>query len=483
MIIHFLIPSAAENGKREVLDRIFSCHYGFFPQQNVFILEPATVLRDKGYDVKVTDCVVDKISLKKALDKKGDIFVFCSAFLSRDLDLWAAQQIKKRFGNKWIVFLGNDPSCFIEKYLISDNHIVLRGEPEETIVELANELKKDKPNLKKIKGISWSNKGKIIHNPLRKYIENLDKLPIPDRTLSSKPFDYPNARFSQFPSTTMLTSRGCSHRCLFCIPNSLSFARELEWKNVHNVKPPVRVRSAKNVIEEFRLLSAQGYRSVAIVDDQFLWDRKRTETILKGIKDLKMEISILARCDRLTDYKLAKMMSDAGIKHIAFGVESFDQSILDYVRKDLKISTISRAIEWCKKARIEPEINIILGSCPLETKKTIAKTIREVEKLQVDIVHLTAITPFPGTDFAKLAKEKGWMTVPEYSPIDSSAQCLISYPHLSDKELLKYVRKFIIIHYFSPSYIFRNLRKIKSPQELMGKIKAGINQFKLLLIR
>lgn len=483
MKIHFIIPSNAEKGRQEVLDRIYGCNFGFFTQHNVFILEPATVLKNLGYEIEISDCVVEKKSLNEVLKLGGDVFVFYSVFLSRDIDLWASKEIKKRFGKKWIIFLGNDPVWFIDKYLISDNHIVIRGEPEETIVEVLNELGKNKPLLKNIKGISWRKNGKKIDNPLRKYISSIDKLPIPDRLLLKKPFAYPNARFAQFPSTTMLTSRGCAYRCLFCFPNSLSFAREIDWKNIHKIKPPVKVKSAQNVIKEFETIYEQGFRSVSIVDDQFLWERRRTEKILKGIKKFKMEIAILARCDRLIDFALVKMMAEAGIKHIAFGVESFHQPILDYIRKDLKVSTITQAIRWCKKAGIKPEINIILGSCPLETKETIAHTINEVEKLKVDIVHVNVITPFPGTDYAKLAKEKGWMTTEEYQPIDSSAQSLISYPHLSDKELIKAVKGFILRHYFSPGYIWRNINNVKSLGEFMNKIKAGINEFKLLLIR
>src|SRR3989344_1491858 len=327
MKIHFIIPSNAEKGKQEVLDRIFGCNYGFFPQHNIFIIEPATILQNLGYEVKISDLVVEKKTLNKTLSEKGDIFIFHSVFLSRDIDLWASKEIKKRFGKKWIIFLGNDPVYFLDKYLISENHIIIRGEPEETIVDLMKELGKKNPNLKNIKGISWKRNNKIIHNSANKYIEDINKLPIPNRMLLKKPFSYPNARFSKFPTTTMLTSRGCSNSCLFCFPNSLSFAREIEWKNLHKIKPPVRTRSAEKVIEEFKVLYEQGFRSVSIVDDQFLWDRKRTEKILNGIKKLNMEISVLARCDRITDFLLVKMMADAGIKHIAFGVESFHQPI------------------------------------------------------------------------------------------------------------------------------------------------------------
>ena len=119
MKIHFIIPSNAEKGKQEVLDRIFGCNYGFFPQHNIFIIEPATILQNLGYEVKISDLVVEKKTLNKTLSEKGDIFIFYYVFLSRDIDLWASKEIKKRFGKKWIIFLGNDPVYFLYKYLIS----------------------------------------------------------------------------------------------------------------------------------------------------------------------------------------------------------------------------------------------------------------------------------------------------------------------------------------------------------------------------
>lgn len=480
MKIHFLIPPAK---RKKVFDRIFGCNYGFFTHHNVLFLSVSTLLKEKGFEVEVSDCFVEKISLEKALRRGGDIFVFYSVFLSRDLDLKAVAEIRGQKRNIPIIFLGSDPNYYLDKYLAGKNYFVVRGEPEYSLLELIQALDKGKIDFSQIKGISWVKSKKVVHNPPRPFINNLDVLPIPDRRLYKKPFAYPNARFSQFPSTTALFSRGCAYRCYYCFPNTLSFVRELEHKKKYRRKPPVRIRSAEKVIEELRLVARQGFLSVSILDDQFLWARKRTDAILEGIKDLGLEISILARCDHITDLKLAKDMYRAGIKHIAFGVESFNQEILDYIKKDLKVKDIKKGIEFCKKAGIEPEVNILIGSCPLETKKTIKDTLREVEELDVNIVHINVCTPFPGTEFAKRAKKEGWMTVPEYRPIDSSAQSLISYPHLSDRELVRAVKLFILRHYFQPKYLWRRLREIRSFEDLVAKIKAGLNEFNLLLIR
>ncbi|PJE70159.1 hypothetical protein COU97_01185 [Candidatus Shapirobacteria bacterium CG10_big_fil_rev_8_21_14_0_10_48_15] len=481
MKIHFLIPPADSNGQK-VFDRIFGCNYGFFTHHNVLFLSAATLLQQQGYEVVVSDCFVEKISLDQALARGGDIFVFYSVFLSRALDLKAAAQIRSRRRNVPVIFLGSDPNYYSDKYLTRKNYFLVRAEPEYSLLELVQKLSKKARDFSSVKGISWVKNNQVVHNPSRSFIDHLNQLPIPNRLLYRKPLAYPNARFGQFPSTTALFSRGCAYRCYYCFPNTLSYTRELDYKRRHRCKPPVRVRSAAKVIAEMKLIASQGFRSVSILDDQFLWDRKRTDQILAGIKDLGLEISILARCDRITDFKLAKAMRRAGIKHIAFGVESFDQPILDYIKKDLDVKTIEKGISFCQKAGIEPEVNILIGSCPLETKKTIRETLSRVAALKINIVHINVCTPFPGTEFARIAKAKGWMTVPEYVPIDSSAQSLIAYPHLSDKQLVRAVKGFVLKHYFNPVYLFKRIRELRSARDLLAKIKAGLNEFNLLLI-
>ena len=476
-VIHFLFPPST-TGRNA--DRIFGCNYGFFLQHNVFLLSAATVLKKASFQVEVTSCPKDNISLEEALKTSADIYVFYSVFLSRKTDLETARIIRRKEGNRSIIFLGPDPTYYPEKYLLFDKFFVVRGEPELTLLELVQNIDGD---VSSVKGVSWRKKGKIIHNPQRPIIEDLDILPIPDRMLYEKPFSYPNARFKNFPSTTILTSRGCSFRCYYCVPNSLSYARELEEKRFKGKKPPVRFRSAQRVVEEFKQIADLGFRSVSVLDDQFIWNRKRILVICEGIKDLSLELSILARCDMIQDLKLAQALAKAGVRHIAFGVESFNQKILDYVKKDLDVKTIKKAIKLTKKAGIEPEINVLLGSCPLETKETIEDTLKKVEDLGVEIIHVNICTPFPGTDFEKEAKKQGWMTVPEYVPIDPASESLISYPHLTDEDLEQAVRQFYRKHYFSFSYLLKRIKSLRSPYEFWVKLTTAKNIIKNVFLK
>ncbi|HHT9125789.1 MAG TPA: B12-binding domain-containing radical SAM protein [Candidatus Brocadiia bacterium] len=488
MKIHFLIPPSSEVGGKSP-DRIFGCNYAFFFQHNIFILYPATLLKKAGYDVGVIDCTIENKTIASVLKDKADFYVFYSVFLSREIDLQAANVIESTLSRDIpIIFIGSDPTYYPEKYLLSPNRFVIRGEPEYSLLDLINNLNPPPytspsrgEGRVKGEGISWYDNGKVIHNPYRKYIEDLDSLPFPDRTLLKNSQKYFNAKFKKLPSTTILTSRGCAFKCYYCVPNSLSFARELECKRWTGAKPLVVKRGVSNIIEEFRDVASSGYNSVFILDDQFVWGKARTLEILEGIKDLNLEISLLARPDMLTDKELVNKMAEAGVRHVDLGVESFNENILRDIRKDLDVSSIEKSIMLLKESNIKPEINIMLGASPLETEETIKDTLEKVKRYDVDIVHAKICAPFPGTEFQDIAKKSGWMITKEYVPIDTACDSLISYPHLSREKLIELLRAFYREHYFNPKYLTKHLTALKSFNELKNKARTALNMWKNII--
>jgi radical SAM superfamily enzyme YgiQ (UPF0313 family) len=484
--IHFLIPPPLEVGGK-CPDRIFGCNYAFFFQHNIFILYPATLLKKAGYDVRIIDCTIENETIDSALNDEADAYVFYSVFLSREIDLKTASVIESALSKDIpIIFMGSDPTHCPEKYLLSPNRFVVRGEPEHSLLDLINNLEchcegQSPEAISKVEGVSWYDNEKVIHNPHRKYIEDLDSLPFPDRTLLKNPQKYFNAKFKKLPSTTILTSRGCAFKCYFCVPNSLSFARELECKRWTGAKPPVTKRSASNIIEEFKEVAGSGYNAVFILDDQFIWGKARTLEILEGIKDLNLEISLLARPDMLTDRELVNKMAEAGVRHVDLGVESFNENILRDIKKDLDVSTIEKSITLLKEAHVKPEINIMLGASPLETEETIKDTLEKVKRYDVDIVHAKICAPFPGTEFHDIAKKSGWMITKEYEPIDTASDSLISYPHLSREKLIGLLRTFYREHYFNPRYLIKHLAALKSFSELKNKARTAVNMWKNIM--
>ena len=475
MRVLFLNPPVVRGVQERAPDRNFGCNYGIYFQHPIHILYPATFLKENGHEVTFIDAPVEGLEREDVegivKEKEFDAYVFFTVFLAQKLDLWWARRIREIDKRARIIFTGPEPSYRIGEFLIDNKTFVVRGEVEKTLLELVNALEKGQ-ELDKIKGLSYRADGKIRNNPPRPPMSSkeLDELPIPDRRLIRAPERYYNVKLKGRPTTTMLTSRGCSYRCIFCIPSAYSFAREIEFKLHHNfVKPPVALRSAESVVREFREIKRLGYRSVAVMDDNFIWGKKRVEEIAEGIKNLGIEWGCLARANFLQDMEMLEKMKEAGCSYIDIGVESFNQKVLDYIRKDLKVEEIFKAIENLKEVGIEPKINILLGASPLQTKEDIKRTVEILKRLDVETVSFSIVIPHPMTEFYRIVKKEGWFATKnkDFKPADPYREGIVNFPEMSHEELEKMVRWAYRSFYLRPSYILKKLRKIKSPREFL----------------
>jgi len=473
MRILFLTPPPLDG--KPAAERIFGCSYGIYSQPNIFYLYPATMLKKAGYDVTCLDFPVSGKSsqeFKHFCDSQDfDVIVFYTVFLSKKTDIIARNMLQTTNPRTFFIFMATEPSANPGDF-INERTIVIRGEPEESIVPVVEALQSGQ-ELQKIQGISLVSSGNDIHNLSYNIVENLDKIPFPDRSLLPKG-NYHNAKLGVQPFTTILASRGCSFRCYYCVPNSLSFAREIEYKKLKKGKPPVRLRSPENIIEEFTQIANAGYKAVSFIDDNFVWGADRTIQICKGIKKFGFQWSCLARADMLQNSEATQAMGKAGCKYVDIGIESFSQEILNFIGKGFKVESVYSAVENLKSAGIEPELNILIGSCPLETEETIEHTFQETLKLDVDYVLISICTPFPCTEFNTLAQKEGWMIKPDYEAIDPYKESFISYPHLTKKQMEKIIRKYYKKFYFRPSYIFKRIRKLESFKDLIHKSKAAL---------
>jgi radical SAM superfamily enzyme YgiQ (UPF0313 family) len=459
-------------------ERIFGCNYGIYTQPNIFILYPATMLRQAGHEVVCMDFPVNgrtETDFNEFCEvQEFDLICFYSVFLSKKTDIEARNRIARKNARTRFLFLATEPSASPDDFLDASS-IVIRGEPESRILGVVDAMQYGL-SLTGIPGISYVEGVRNVHNSGQTLVEDIDSLPFPDRTMLDSS-EYNNPKLSRLPFTTMLASRGCSFGCYYCVPNSLSFAREIEFKRENQTKtrkPPVRLRGAENVIEEFRQLAKAGYKSISFIDDQFIWGTERTIKICKGIADCGVDWSCLARADMLQVEEMVNAMGRAGCRYVDIGIESFNQDILDYIGKDCKVEMVYSAVANLKKAGIEPELNILLASCPLETADTIERTFQETIKLDVDYVLFSVCTPFPYTRFNEKARDEGWMIAPEYEAIDPIKESFVSYPHLPKEQLEKIICSLYRRYYFRPSYILKRLRKIQSTRDFLNKARAAL---------
>ena len=127
---------------------------------------------------------------------------------------------------------------------------VVVGEGEETVVEILDRLQAGR-DLAGVAGVIARENGKILHNPPRPLIEDLDRLPFPARELLGDRSRYIPAAgtYRRKPVALVMTSRGCDRRCIFC------FQMDRERKSGTR---GVRYRSVDNVLQEIELVPARG---------------------------------------------------------------------------------------------------------------------------------------------------------------------------------------------------------------------------------
>ncbi|HLE87282.1 MAG TPA: radical SAM protein [Candidatus Brocadiaceae bacterium] len=502
MKITFLVPPPIDG---KIPERVAGCAYLLYYVPNVFLLSAAAVLEKEGYEVKYIETTIKKWDQKRfrafLREDLSDIYCFYSVNLSQKTDIQALCDIREIRGNVPIVYFGPAPSDRPAEFVVDENSYVVRGEPEYTMLELVKALEA-KSIINGIQSVSFRNKSRthishglmkntppqsppsqggeagventfsdeIVHNANREPIEDLDSLPFPARHLLEERNVYYNPKLGMRPFTAVCTSRGCSYRCIYCVPSSLSFSRELEYKHYMEKKPPVRKRSPENIIEEFKLLKSQGYKAVNIQDDQFVWGEERTVKICEGIRDLDIIWGCSARSDHLTE-PIVKAMSEAHCKFIDLGVESFNQKILDYVKKDIDVKKNEEAIKLVKKYGISAKINIMFGASPLETMDTIKKNMEEVKRLKVDQVMYNIANPFPGTEFYKIAKENELFVYGDYKPVNVAKEANIAYPHLGKTDLEKAVRRANFEFFLTPRFILKNIRRLGSLDSLKAMFR------------
>jgi radical SAM superfamily enzyme YgiQ (UPF0313 family) len=322
-------------------------------------------------------------------------------------------------------------------------------------------------------GVSYLKDGVITHAPYGEEWE-FDELPIPARrhpVLQSYKDAFYNPKFKGHPFLIMMTSRGCAYKCRFCVPNSVSFARETEHFR-HNPEKKIgpKIAGAQRVIAEFRRLAKEGFKAVMIVDDQFLWAKSRTLTICSGIRDLNLEWGCLSRANFLLDEEVLAALATAGCMSIDIGVESMDQAVLDDIDKELQLDVVHQAIRLCRKYKIEPKINIMFGTSPLETKEIIQNTVKQLKKMPVYNVMFSVATPFKGTRFYDYCLSKGYL-LDKSEAINPLGKSMVAYPHLSKTQIEQLTQKAYRSFYLRPKIILHRLSRYVRPVNIWHDLK------------
>jgi len=399
-----------------------------FPRLGTIIL--ATILRERGYNTRVF--VEDLSTPEWELLEKADLICISSITSTAP----RAYQLAERFSSQGIpVVMGGPHPTFMPEESLRYADYVVRGEGEDTLMELIEHLEAGLP-LETVKGLSFkTKKDEIRHNPNRGPVYDLDAAPIPDFNLVHN--------WEKSKVIPIATSRGCPFACRFCSVIQM-FGRKYRFKSIDRV------------IEEIKKSVGSKKAHVFFVDDNFAADKNRTKALLRAFIDNNIHIdwSAQMRTDIARDPELIELMKETGCFNVYIGFESINPETLDFFNKRQGLEDIENCIKLLKKHSIGIHGMFVLGS-DTDDIQTIRNTQKYAKRLDLDSVQFLILTPLPGTPIFEDLKKEGRLLHTDWSKYD--AHHVVFEPKLMtalelQSETVKSMAKF-----YSWSTIIRNL--------------------------
>ncbi|OGN96876.1 MAG: hypothetical protein A2Z77_09135, partial [Chloroflexi bacterium RBG_13_51_36] len=290
---------------------------------------------------------------------------------------------------------------------------VVIGEGDYSFLKLVQSYEASN-KLQDISGIAYKEGNKVIVSEPDSYI-NIEELPpvrydLVDlsRYSASKLTDY----FSRSKNVWLpyQSSRGCPHRCAFCINTVTNNNR-------------YRAKTAKKVLEEVQvLIEKHGLTHLRIIDDNFFVDCGRVRDICQGFIENNFNITWDAECrvdyfrDGHLDDELLELCTKSGLVELTLGCESGSQRILDLMRKDIKVEQIINCVKQCHKHKIVPRCSFMVG-IPSEKKEEIlmtAKLINQLKDIAPEMAFgVATFRPYPKSEMCEDLLQKGVFKEPK----------------------------------------------------------------------
>ncbi len=427
----------------------------------------AAVLRRGGHEVRLRDCIVEDIDFNRLAyivsAFRPGLVVFNAVTPAIVSDLSTARLVKAIAPQARCAAIGIHGTALPAETLDMEPalDIVVRGEPEITVAELA--AGRDNSS---IPGISWRANGTIAHNPDRPFVADLDELPFPAwdliRTaLYRMPFS--GERF-----LLVGTGRGCPYSCAFCADHTYYGKR-------------LRLRSAGSVADELqRNLRDFGVRDFLFWSESFTLSRRFAAALAEEV--IRRRLPVRWVCNSRVDHvdrELLELLRRAGCWMIGYGIESGVQRILDSVRKGTTLEQARRAVAASHAAGLQVTGHCVLGF-PGETRADVLQTIRFAVDLDLDFAQFYCAVPFPGSELYERARGAGWICSDDWSRFEqnfSVLDCRGAWPRApTPEEIMQLRRAAYRRFYLRPRLIARTLKGTHSLQQF-GRLAGGVRDF------
>jgi radical SAM superfamily enzyme YgiQ (UPF0313 family) len=325
-----------------------------------------------------------------------DDFNFLSKMcLTRMRELAWQLALQAREAGAVVIAHGSDATDQAEAYLHNGVDFVLRGEAEQTLVELCSAILSGHPHLD-IPGVVYLDGAGHPVQSVDRTPKNAawHTLPKPARELIDlEPYRREWTSAHGHFSANVVASRGCPYRCNWC-------AKPISGNKF-------QIRPARFVAAEIReLKELYGAQHIWFGDDVFALNHHWVQDFANEVEEMHCVVpfKIQSRADLMSHTTVADLKR-AGCAEVWMGVESGSQKILNAMDKGLRISDVIMARSRLSDAGIRACFFLQFGY-PGETWEDIQQTIALVRNTRPDDIGISFSYPLPGTVFYERVQEQ-----------------------------------------------------------------------------
>jgi len=362
----------------------------------------SAVLKEAGHEVTLlhlTNPAKEEEFKNKIEMEKPDLIAFS---VRTTVFPYVKEYVKwvKDISNAVIICGGYHPTIAPDETIsVEGVDIAAIGEGEGALQELCKKIAKNE-SFEYIGNLWVKKEGKVIRNPVRPLIEDLDQLPLPDFSL----FDYPNLESSVIKTASVMVSRGCPYSCTYCCNHKIREVYPNPQKYARFRSPDRSIEYLKKILGDYPFIEYISFM------DNIL--PMRRSWFYEFIELYKREIDLPFSCNfraNLVKDDIVKALKDAGCFRIHFGVESGD----DFIRNTILKRNISRqdmveAFDACRGAGISTLSYNMVG-LPYEDMPKALETIKLNAEMKTKRVVVSIFYPYPNTQAYDVCVKEGFI--------------------------------------------------------------------------
>ncbi len=354
----------------------------------------SAVIKKSGHSCDVFIENEDRDLIKAIKDSKPDVIGFSTMTGLHNWALSTAKKVKDKYEVP-VIFGGPHPTFYPDLINQPQVDIVCRGEGEYAMLDLMNSIQ-EREDYTTVKNLWTKKESHIIKNELRHYIEPLDILPFPDRSIYDK-----YKVLKESPQREFFTSRGCPFKCSFCLNDVANTLYKGKGKIVRRF-------GVDRVIDELVMLrDTYDTKYFVMGDDTFVINK---EWVYEFAKKYKERVAIPFTCGirvDIVDEELIKMLKYADCRIVSFGIESGNDDIRNNIlNKGISKKQIIETSQLLKKHGIKL-FTFNMVNNPGEDLEKALETVDLNVKIQADYPWCSLVQPYEGSRIRKYAYDIG----------------------------------------------------------------------------